>query len=223
MYLLRHSLSILPAVLFSSIFSCYAQKQLKPDLALLLKKDQIAVVNRNATAVVKMAGEPGLHLDERAGDGFAWLQTISFTNGEISFDCKGKDAMQQSFVGIAFHAKNDTDFHAVYFRPFNFRSTDPVRQKHAVQYISNPKYDWPVLRESFPNKYEKAVAPPPDPTEWFHVRLSIEGTHIRVYVNNEEKPSLEVDEITPKFGTRLALYVGNNSGGDWANLRITPR
>gem|GEM_PF-6071604 len=29
-------------------------------------------------------------------------------------------------------------YEAVYFRPFNFRSSDPVRKGHAVQYVANP-------------------------------------------------------------------------------------
>jgi hypothetical protein len=50
---------------------------------------------------------------------------------------RGKDVREQSFVGVAFHVQGTT-YHAVYFRPFNFRVDDPVRRSHTVQYISSP-------------------------------------------------------------------------------------
>ena len=61
---------------------------------------------------------------------------------EVITDIRGKDVMQQSFVGVAFHGVNNETLDAVYFRPFNFRSDDPVRKVHAVQYISHPNYPW---------------------------------------------------------------------------------
>jgi len=41
-------------------------------------------------------------------------------------------------VGIAFHGSDNKTLDAIYFRPFNFQSTDPVRKIHAVQYVSHP-------------------------------------------------------------------------------------
>jgi len=55
---------------------------------------------------------------------------------------RGKDLFQQSFVGLAFHGKDDNTYEAVYLRPFNVRSDDPVRRDHAVQYMSVPDFDW---------------------------------------------------------------------------------
>jgi hypothetical protein len=78
-------------------------------------------------------------------DGIAWLKGIEFTNGTIEVDLRGKDLFQRSFVGIAFHGVDTTNYDAVYFRPFNFRSDDSVRRIHAVQYIHPPKLDWFVL------------------------------------------------------------------------------
>ncbi len=54
--------------------------------------------------------------------GIAWINDIRFSDGIIEFDVKGKNVLQQSFVGFAFHGSNDSTYDAVYFRPFNFKS-----------------------------------------------------------------------------------------------------
>src|SRR5258707_625793 len=76
----------------------------------------------------------------------AYLPGIEFANGSIEFDVKGKDVLQQSFVGVAFHGVDGTTYDAIYLRPFNFRAQDPARRSHSVQYISHPTYTWEKLR-----------------------------------------------------------------------------
>src|ERR1017187_621430 len=53
-----------------------------------------------------------------------------------------------SGLGIAFHGEDTSTYDAVYFRPFNFNTTDPVRKIHAVQYVSMPDNPWFRLRNS---------------------------------------------------------------------------
>ncbi|GAA4446847.1 hypothetical protein GCM10023189_02400 [Nibrella saemangeumensis] len=198
-----------------------AQKKTSPDLATLAQDPKIVVVNRSATALSE-GPQKGVRLDQRPGEGLLWLPDVTFTNGSIEFDVRGKDVLQQSFVGIAFHGQNDSTYEAVYFRPFNFRSEDPVRRIHAVQYISHPTYSWQKLRTEFPNKYEAAVAPAPDPNGWFHVRIEVTGSNVRAFVNQSTTAALEVEPIQKRPGNRIGLWVGNASGGDFANLTITP-
>ena len=52
-----------------------------------------------------------------------------------------------------------TTYDAIYFRPFNFRTSDPARRLRAVQYISHPTYTWNKLRAERPGVYEKPVNP----------------------------------------------------------------
>jgi hypothetical protein len=108
----------------------------------------------------------------------------------------------------------------VYFRPFNFQSDDVQRKNHSVQYISLPLYDWQRLRTEFPNKYEHSIDPSPQPDSWFHVRIEIKTPQIKVYVNNNSNPSLAVDQITNRKDGMVGFWVGNNSDGDFANLKI---
>ena len=159
-----------------------------------------------------------IHLSDAEGEGHAWLNNTKFINGTIEVDIKGKDKLQSSFVGIAFHGVNDSTFEAVYFRPFNFRSTDPVRKLHAVQYIAAPKFGWEKLRNEFPGKYEQSISPAPDPNGWVHVRITLNDTNIKVYVNGNAAPSLVVEPLVHTGGTLIGLWT--DSDGDWKNLTI---
>jgi len=165
-------------------------------------------------------GKGVLHLSAAPGAGMAWIKGLAFTTGTIEFDIKGKDVQQQSFVGFAFHGVDDSTYEAVYFRPFNFKSPDPVRKSHAVQYIADPSYDWPVLREKFPNKYEQPVSPVPDPNDWFHAKIAVTAEKIEVFVNGSKTASLVVTPLVRRNGRLTGFWVGNGSDGDWKNLRI---
>ncbi|HEX4371723.1 MAG TPA: family 16 glycoside hydrolase, partial [Puia sp.] len=161
-----------------------------------------------------------IHLNAAEGAGVAWINNLQLTNGAIEVDIKGKDTFQLSFVGIAFRGTNDSTYDVIYFRPFNFHSPDPVRKTHAVQYVSDPDFDWPVLRSQFPNKYEQPVSPAPDPNDWFHVRIELNDKKIMVFVNGNKTPSLVVESLQKTSGKRIGYWVGNNSFGDWKNLKI---
>jgi hypothetical protein len=212
-------------LLFSTTLAflpCKAQNKtaLTPDLIKLAASKKIQVFNRKMIMLTDAQHSNGLHLDEKEGIGLAWLEGVQFASGTIEFDVRGKDIMQQSFVGIAFHGVNDSTHDAVYFRPFNFKSPDTVRRSHCVQYISLPAYDWPTLREKYPNKYEQAVNPAPDPNDWLHVRITVKDLRVSVYVNNNTDPSLVVTQLNTRKDGMIGFWAGNNSAGDFANLKI---
>ena len=192
-----------------------------PDLTKFAAGKGWKVFNRKASASNE-GNRKGVHFDEREGDGGAWLENFRFADGTIEFDAKGNDALQRSFLGIAFHGVDSTKFDAVYFRPFNFRAADPVRRSHAVQYVSHPQHPWSRLREEQPGKYEQPVAPAPDPNGWFHVRIVVDNGKVAVFVNGAKAPSLTVEQLSDRKEGLVGFWVGNNSGGDFANLRITP-
>lgn len=198
------------ACLFTT--NCFAQ--IAPTRA-----GDLTVVNRQLSS----GTDGSLHLDEADNAGFAWLNNREFKTGTIEFDVKGNDKLQGSFVGIAFHGLNDTTYECVYFRPFNFLAADAVRKSHGVQYIAVPKYDWPILREKYPNKYEQAVVPAPDPNGWFHAKIIVTAKKISVYVNGVQKTMLKVKPLVSTGGTKIGYWVGNGSPGDWKNLKITDR
>ena len=210
-----NKLNIKLAVPFLILCSCISSYQTASGQDL---KKKFHVVNRTLS-VDKYSG--ALHLDEVDSVGIAWINGKEFTEGIIEFDSKGKDKFQGSFLGIAFHGLNDTTYESVYFRPFNFRAADPIRKAHAVQYIANPKYDWPQLRADFPNQYEKPVLPELDPDQWFHVKIVVIADRVRVFVNGNDDPVLDIQSLGNSEGKMVGYWAGNGSGGDWNNLKIT--
>ena len=205
---------------FLMSFSSSSLAQQKIITADLSDKSKLQTVNRNATLSKDTQGKTIIHLDAKPGPGVVWITGLDFTTGTIEFDVKGKDVLQQSFVGIAFHGVNDSTYEGVYFRPFNFQAEDPVRKKHAIQYISLPKYDWPYLRETYPDKYEHALLSVVDPNNWFHVKISVENNIIKAFVNSETQECLSVGPLTHISSGKIGFWVGNNSDGDFSNLVI---
>ena len=210
---------ILPVI--ASIWSVtgFAQK-VDVDLSKLVIDKTVKAYNRDVSIVSSGPKGSYIHLNEKDGAGIAWLEGVQFTDGTIEFDVKGKNVLQKSFVGIAFHGSNDSTYDAIYFRPFNFKSTEEERRNHSVQYISLPKYDWPKLRSEFPNKYEQPINPSPEPEEWIHCRLVVKNDEVSVFVNNNFNPSLTVKALSAQKGNKVGFWVGNGSEGDFAKLNI---
>lgn len=196
--------------------TCSAQtKVMSPHLS---EQMNLQPVNRKITLSTNKTGKPVVHVNAAEGAGVVWIKDLNFTTGTIEFDVKGKDVVQESFVGIAFHGVNDTTYECVYFRPFNFLVTDKVRRKHAVQYIALPKFDWEYLRETYPDKYEHSLLTPVAPNDWFHVKVVINKNKIQAFVNENSQACLSVEPLTLSASGTVGFWVGNGSDGDFANL-----
>ena len=195
-------------------------KPVAVDFAALAEGKGAHIFNR-AFTVGPEDGRTVVRLDARSGDGGVLLEGVLLGEGTIEVDLKGKDVAQQSFLGIAFHMVDWTQFDAVYFRPFNFRAAEAERQAHSVQYVSHPSSTWQRLRTERAGEFEKAIDPPPDPNGWFHARIVLQSGRVDVYVNEAEKPSLSVEDLGTAKSGGVALFAGNNSDGAFANLKIT--
>jgi hypothetical protein len=180
---------------------------------------KLRVVNRTAT---RIEDRNGVRMSRASGDGVAWLEGSDFQSGTIEVDVRGREFMGQSFVGVAFHRKDDKTYEAVYVRPFNFRASDPVRKQHAVQYITLPAFDYDRLRKDFPEEFENPVDASLGPTEWVKLRVVVKGGRLQIYVGPVNEATLEVRKLGELYGGQVGLWVGNDSGGDFANLLITP-
>jgi hypothetical protein len=170
---------------------------------------------------VSRLAERGVHLSAKEGPGVAWIEDTDFGEGTIEVDVRGKDVLQQSFLGVAFHRKDDQTYESVYLRPFNFQASDSARHNHAVQYMQVPEFDWPVLREKFPEEFERPVGASIQPTDWVHLRVVIKGGHVQVFVGSVTTPTLDARKLGQLDRGMVGLWVGNNSDGDFANLRVT--
>jgi len=222
-FMSKHGTSGLMLLLAMSIAAAtpaFSQRiPFEPNLANVAAGKDVKVLNRTVSAMDK-GGRPTIRFDERPGDGLVLWPEVEFSDGTIEFDAGGKDTFQQSFVGVAFHGLGEA-FDAVYFRPFNFRTSEPVRRNHAVQYVSNPAYTWQRLRNEYPEKYEKPVVPAPDPNGWFHARIVVAYPKVSVSVNGAAEPSLVAEQLSDRKAGWFGLWVGNGSGGEFANLKIS--
>jgi hypothetical protein len=217
----RRYLTVLLGVLASVTVSSQINT-VKYDLYSLSQSNQLQVFNRKVTGFSEK-DKKGIRFSSSVNDGFAWLTGVTFSNGTIELDIRGKDEFQRSFVGVAFHGVDDSTFDAIYFRPFNFQTKDPVRKIHAVQYVSEPEYTWQFLRDKFNGQCEKAVNPAPKGNEWFHVKIIVKYPQIMVFVNASPEACLTVDKLNKRTNGKIGIWVGNNSDGDFANLQITPQ
>ncbi|MEO8886134.1 MAG: family 16 glycoside hydrolase [Mucilaginibacter sp.] len=201
--------------------SALAQHSINYDLSKILSAKGFSTTNRKVSELPNHE-KNGVMLSADAGEGVAWLNGVTFTNGIIELDMRGKNVEQQSFLGIAFHGLTDTKtFDVVYFRPFNFPAADSVKRSHSIQYASHPEYPWQVLRQKFNGQYERDIKPSPNPGEWFHVRIEINSPQIKIFVNGNATPSLVVKKLNDHKSGLLGLWAGNNSDGQFANLKVT--
>ena len=200
--------------------SSFSQSPVVIDLHNLAKNKGIEVFNRELS-LINEESHQGIRLSKDEGEGVAWLKGIEFSNGTLEFDVRGEDVKQHSFVGIAFHGKNNSTFDAVYLRPFQFRAQDEISRNKDLQYVSLPDFTWRILREKFPGKYEHSVEPAPDPNAWVRVRIVIKDYTVSTYINGCNEPSLVVEKINHVNTGSLGFYVADTSGGDFANITIT--
>ena len=157
------------------------------------------------------------------GEGVVWHEEQpELQDGTIEVELRGRDVVGQSFVGVAFRGVDDRTYDAVYFRPFNFATTDLERRRRAVQYHSSPDNPWAKLRAEHPNKYESPIAPVPDPNDWFRIKIVLDGRSLSVFVNDGATPTLAVTTLAVPRPGKVGVWVGNGSAGEFANLKVTP-
>lgn len=192
----------------------------RTDLAQALAAGKLRAVNRT---VGPLQGTPGaVHVAAKDDNGVIWVEGSVFSTGTIEVDVRGRDAFQQSFLGVAFHRKDDATYEAVYLRPFNFRATDPARHQHAVQYMMLPEFDWPKLRSQFPEEFENPVDQAVSPTDWVPLRVVVGPKSVQIFAGPSKTSALEARKLGALYSGAVGLWTGNGSDGDFANLRITP-
>jgi hypothetical protein len=154
----------------------------------------------------------------------AIIPGTDFRDGTIELDVSGAPVPTvhdaRGFIGVAFHVQARPDsFECFYVRPTNARCDDQLRRNHTVQYVSSPDYPWERLRKETPGAYESYADM--EPGVWTHLKVEVEGTKARLYVNGATQPALIVNDL--KLGdTRgaVALWSHPFTDGYFANLRV---
>ena len=189
------------------------------DLVARARANRLRAAGTTVTAVEE-GPYRGVRLADREayrGQVMAWLDDVVVGDGVIELDIRGKDVFQRSFPGVAFHATADSVYEVVYLRPFNFRTPDPLRHQHAVQYVSLPEFDFDRLRKERPEEFENPVTPDADPNGWVHVRIVLTGPRVSIFVGEGAEPDLVVEPLSRRGPGRVGLF----NSGDFANLRVS--
>jgi hypothetical protein len=156
------------------------------------------------------------------------IEGPDFSNGTIEAEIAGAvrpgaAGAPRGFVGIAFRLQKDMKtYDAFYLRPTNGRAEDQERRNHAAQYIAHPDWPWFRLRKETPSRYEAYVDLVPG--TWTKVKIEVRGDKARLYVHDQEQPTLVVNDV--KSGAQgkgaVALWLGPGTVAHFRNLKVTP-
>jgi len=199
-----------------SAFFTNAQKQVQYNLARLLDKSGLIIDTSNHARKLGDNHYPNAISLQK----IAWLKGVSFNQGTIDIDLRGKNIFLQSFLGIAFHASGSNHYEVIYFRPFNFQYPDTARRRWSLQYMQVPDYPWNKLRQQHPLVYENSITPPPKASKWLHARIVVGNDSVEVFVNHASTPSLQVKRLGIADTGMIGLW-DDGLSGDFANLSIT--
>jgi hypothetical protein len=158
----------------------------------------------------------------------ATIAGVDFSNGVIEVEVAGAPAPgafegARGFVGIAFRLQEDMKtYDAFYLRPTNGRAEDQDRRNHATQYISHPEWPWARLRRETPGRYEAYVDLVPD--EWTKIKIEVRGARARLYVHDQQQPTLIVNDVKsgPNRKGAIALWIGPGTVAHFRNLTVNP-
>jgi hypothetical protein len=187
---------------------------------------------RLSVDAVDYDGRPALHLRDNPGvAGRCCLVPLAmrdFHDGTIEAMVAGRprdDASESArgFIGIAFRVQGDGRYEAFYIRPTNGRADDQLRRNHATQYISEPDFPWERLRRETAGVYESYADL--EPGVWTHLRIEVRGSRAWLYVNRSPQPVLIVNDLKLGADARggIALWVGSETEGHFAEVTVTPR
>jgi hypothetical protein len=158
----------------------------------------------------------------------AVIESLVFSSGVIEAEIAGAPAPgagegARGFVGIAFRLQEDLKtYDCFYLRPTNGRAEDQERRNHATQYVSQPAWPWPRLRKETPSKYESYVDLVPG--TWTKIRIEVRGDKARLYVHDNEQPTLIVNDVKSGATTSgaVALWLGPGTVAHFRQLVVKP-
>jgi hypothetical protein len=158
---------------------------------------------------------------------FVKIKDLSFQDGTITVNVLSRlranaPSHARGFIGVAFRI-NDTNskFECIYIRPANGRADDQVRRNHSIQYFSYPDFKFNKLRKDFPEKYESYADM--GLNEWIKLKIVVKGTQARLFLGDNEQPSLIVNDL--KLGAdepgAIGLFVDIGTEGYFADLAVS--
>jgi hypothetical protein len=139
--------------------------------------------------------------------GYLWLDGVTFREGTIEADMKGKGAF-----GIAYGVPDGPE--RVVVMPRNFADG----KGESIEYVS------PIDTGRQPQKPNsvRAIKAPPNGSSWFHVKVDVKLDTVRIFVGDAPEPSLVVDRSQKTKAGKAGLCVPEGSEASFANFKVTP-
>ena len=157
---------------------------------------------------------------------FVKIEGTDFQNGVVEVNVLSRllpnaPPSARGFIGIAFRVNDsNSKFECIYIRPTNGRAEDQLRRNHSIQYFSYPDYDFDRLRKEAPGQYEAYADM--GLNEWIKLKIVVEDTKARLFINNNKQPSLIVNDL--KHGSNLSgsigLWVDVGTEGYFSDVKV---
>jgi len=217
-------------LLLISMFSfhfVYAQKIALTESNLVANKVAMSIEKFQGKQVVKVAKDPAVkEVDEPT---FVRIKNVDFTNGDIEVSVLSRllptaAPSDRGFIGVAFRINDsNTAFECIYIRPTNGRAEDQVRRNHSIQYFSYPEYKFSRLRKENPEMYESYADM--GLNEWIKMKIVIQDNRAKLFLNNQQHPSLIVNDLKHGAGVSgaIGLFVDVGTEGYFKDLRVNIR
>ncbi|MHB0956940.1 MAG: hypothetical protein ACYC0X_13460 [Pirellulaceae bacterium] len=156
-----------------------------------------------------------LCLYEGGDKNFVYLPDIEFQNGTIEVDIA---AFGRSLPGIGFRGCDEGSWRnkIVFNRWRGIQATpyDVVQQAVVTHKIGT------VLLLNIERSEQEDTHQSPGVCEWFHVKIVIQGSNMKVHLNGREEPSIEVGAMFDENEKGVIGLCGGDCG--FANFRYTP-
>ncbi len=125
------------------------------------------------------------HMGRKCLMGTAYLNDVKFENGAIEFDIAVNGS--RSYPGVLFRMQSEENYERVYLRPHR-ESLYP----DAIQYtpVINKIEAWQLYNGEGYTAGAKIPA-----NQWIHVKVEISGKQARVYLDQNDEPSLVVHDL----------------------------
>lgn len=221
---MKHIVLVLATFLFLHLTDLHSQ-------TIDFEKNRLQPVNVSMSVeklmgkqVVKIIKDSGIKASDQPT--FVKIEGINFKNGVIEANVLSRllpnaPSLARGFIGIAFRVNDsNSKFECIYIRPTNGRAENQLQRNHAIQYFSYPGYDFERFRKEAPGEYEAYADM--GLNEWIKLKIEVEGTKARLFLNNNKQPSLVVIDL--KHGAdvsgTIALWVDVGTEGFFSNVKV---
>lgn len=158
---------------------------------------------------------------------FVRIKDIDFKDGVIEVNVlsrlhKKARPSDRGFIGIAYRINEDNSkFECMYIRPTNGRADDQIRRNHSIQYFSFPDFKFSRLRKESPEMYESYADM--GLNEWIKIRVEVKGKQAKLFLNDNNQPTLVVNDLKMGAGASgaLGLFVDVGTEGYFRDLKVT--